>query len=225
MSMAHSIVEHIAYRLLAVIAGAVCRSLRLSRVNVGPVDELRGKKTNAVYAFWHGSMMLGWYAHTPKAGAPVSALVSMSRDGAILASVLEHWGYTLIRGSSHIGGKEALQSMVDAAAHGSSLCVTPDGPRGPRHEMKPGAVLSAQRAQVPLVIVGIACAKKKVFTRSWDRFELPLPFSRACLWYAAPGMIPADASRDEVSVLIAGVQQRLSDAHTQAHQALGIFEV
>ncbi len=223
--MAHRIVERIAYRLLAFIAGAVCRSLRLRRMNTEPVEELRKRKTNAVYVFWHGSMILGWYAHGPTAGTPVSALVSMSKDGAILASVLEQWGYTLIRGSSHIGGKEALQSMVDAAAHGSSLCVTPDGPRGPRHELKPGAVLSAQRARVPLVIVGIACAGKKVFTRSWDQFELPLPFSRACLWYDAPIMIPADADRDAVSALLASVQQRLADAQKNAHDALGILEL
>jgi lysophospholipid acyltransferase (LPLAT)-like uncharacterized protein len=115
--------------------------------------------------------------------------------------------------------------MVDAAVHGSSLCVTPDGPTGPRHVMKPGAVLAAQRACVPLVIVGIASARKKIFMRSWDRFEVPLPFSTVCLWYDGPIMVPADADRDAVNRLLATLQSRLELAHRNAHEALGIEEI
>jgi lysophospholipid acyltransferase (LPLAT)-like uncharacterized protein len=222
--MAQRTVDTIAFTLLAFIARCMCRTLRVKRVNADAFDALRAEGKTPVVAFWHGSMVLGWFAHGPRHGERVSALVSMSKDGTILASVLEHWGYTLIRGSSHIGGKEALQSMVDAAASGSSLCVTPDGPTGPRHVMKPGAVLTAQRAGVPIVIVGIAVARKKVLTRSWDKFEVPLPFSRVCLWYDEPVTIPPDADRDAVNALLVSLQQRLTDAHTRAHEALGITE-
>jgi hypothetical protein len=222
--MANSIAEQVAFKVLAVIARCVCSTLRVKRVNGEAVEALRAGGATAVFAFWHGSMVLGWYAHGPKKGENVSALVSLSKDGAILASVLENWGYTLIRGSSHIGGKEALQSMVDAASRHSSLCVTPDGPTGPRHIMKPGAVLAAQRAGVPLVIVGIAAARKKILTRSWDRFEIPLPFSRVCLWYDGPILIPADADRETVNGMLVSLQQRLTAAHAHAHEELGIAE-
>jgi lysophospholipid acyltransferase (LPLAT)-like uncharacterized protein len=221
--------EKIAFRLLAAIARCVCSTLRVRRVNAEAVDALRSGKQNVVFAFWHGSMMLGWFAHAPHRQETVSALVSQSKDGAILAAVLEHWGFTLIRGSSRTGGKEALHSMVEAAAAGSSLCVTPDGPTGPRHIMKPGALLAAQRAGVPLVIVGIAAARKKVFIRSWDRFEIPLPFSRVCLWYDSPISFPADAAggenREAVAELLASLQRRLDEAHKNAHDALGINEI
>ncbi len=170
-------------------------------------------------------MVVGWHAHAPNRTETMSALVSLSKDGAILASVLEQWGFALIRGSSHIGGKEALQSMVDAAVRGSSLCVTPDGPKGPRHCMKPGALLTAVRAGIPLVIVGIAVKKKKIFTRSWDKFEVPLPFSRVCLWYDGPFTAPADADRETVAGLLETLQRRMDDAHLKAHEALGIREI
>jgi lysophospholipid acyltransferase (LPLAT)-like uncharacterized protein len=222
MSMENRAVQRIVFRLLAAIVRGVCRTLRVKRVHALAVDALRSEKKNFVVAFWHGSMALGWHAHAPAQTETMSALVSLSKDGAILAAVLERWGFTLIRGSSHIGGKEALQSMVDAASRGSSLCVTPDGPTGPRHRMKPGALLTAQRAGIPLVIVGIAAKNKKVFTRSWDKFEIPLPFSRVCLWYEGPFMIPADADRETVNAMLETVQQRLDDAHLNAHHALGI---
>jgi lysophospholipid acyltransferase (LPLAT)-like uncharacterized protein len=218
-------VARAAYWLLALLVRGICLTLRVTRKNFDDVDRLRREKKTIVYAFWHGSMMLGWYMHRPKRGERVAALVSMSKDGAILASVLEAWGFALIRGSSHIGGKEALQAMVDAAAEGSTLCVTPDGPTGPRHQMKPGALLTAQRAHVPLVIVGIASKRKKVFPRSWDRFEIPLPFSEVCLCYDGPIGIPANADRDAVNELLGTIQQRLDAAHHRAHEVLGIGEI
>lgn len=227
--MANRVMEKIAFRLLAGIVRVVCRTLCVKRVNADIVDALRRDGKNYVVAFWHGSMVLGWYAHAPAKtkmeSEIMSALVSQSKDGAILASVLGHWGFTLIRGSSHIGGKEALQSMVDAAIHGSSLCVTPDGPKGPRHCMKPGALLAAQRAGIPLVIVGVASKKKKVFTRSWDRFEIPLPFSAVCLWYSGPIVIPPDADRGTIAVMLETVQHSLAHAQSEAHAVLGIMEI
>ncbi|MFA6439168.1 MAG: DUF374 domain-containing protein, partial [Bacteriovoracaceae bacterium] len=116
------------------------KSLRISKINNGAFNGLHADGKNYVVAFWHGSMFVGWFVHRPKNGNSVSALVSQSNDGEYLSIVLEQWGYSMIRGSSHIGGKEAMQLMVDALAGGSSLAITPDGPRGPRHEMKMGAV-------------------------------------------------------------------------------------
>jgi lysophospholipid acyltransferase (LPLAT)-like uncharacterized protein len=163
-------------------------SLTVITVNAAPFDALRKSRKNYVIAFWHGSMFVGWFLHRPLHGTPVSALVSQSKDGEYLSTVLERWGYTMIRGSSHIGGKEAMQLMVDALNNGSALAITPDGPRGPRHEMKMGAVRAAQRALVPLVTAGIAMEQKRLL-RSWDRFEVPMPFSRVAVVYSDPVMV------------------------------------
>ena len=85
-----------------------CKSLRVERVGGEQFDRLRGEGKNYVVAFWHGAMLVGWFLHSPQKRKTVSALVSQSNDGEYLTAILEKWNYTMIRGSSHIGGKEAL---------------------------------------------------------------------------------------------------------------------
>jgi lysophospholipid acyltransferase (LPLAT)-like uncharacterized protein len=182
-----------ALRLAAVVFRCVCATYRIHIVNPGVVREA-GRK-NFVLAFWHGSMVVGWFLHRQK---KMCALVSQSKDGAVLSAILDSWGYTLIRGSSHRGGKEALQTMVDAVKTGGSLAVTPDGPTGPRRVMKIGAVCTAQRAGVALVPVSIV-AKKKWQLRSWDRFEIPVPFSRILVEYVGPYTIAPELSGEPLN--------------------------
>ena len=88
-----------------------CKSLTIRRTRSEKFDELRSSGKNYVVAFWHGSMLVGWFLHRPVGGGKISALVSQSSDGEYLSAVLERWGYSMIRGSSHIGGKEAMQLM------------------------------------------------------------------------------------------------------------------
>jgi hypothetical protein len=131
----------------------------------------------AVVAFWHDEMLPMWALFARRQGnTPLSALTSLSKDGDILAQLLSDWGYEVVRGSSSRGGKEALEQMVALAAH-NVLLITPDGPRGPRHAMKAGAVIAAQRADVPLYLCRMA-ARGHRFARSWDKFLLPYPFAR-----------------------------------------------
>lgn len=232
MSSTEPLTRRLTYRLLAVIARLVCLTLRTRRVNAEHVDALMNDGRPCVVAFWHGSMIPGWFMHRPRPRSRVSALVSLSKDGAILASVLEAWGFKLIRGSSHIGGREALAMMTDDLRNGYTLCVTPDGPRGPRHVMKPGAAVAARRTGVPLVIAGIALRRKKILGKSWDRFEIPMPFSELCIWYGEPIVFePAAVGRTTESdkqafiAVVQTIETRLADVHQQAHRALGIQPV
>ncbi len=158
-----------------------------------------------VVAFWHGSMLPIWWAFR---GLRPTAMVSASRDGALLAQLLQDWNYRTVRGSSSQGGSAALSDLV-RAAHDHVVMLTPDGPRGPSQEMKPGAVVAAQRAGVPLLLVAARVSRSKIFERSWDRFVLPLPFATVTLVIDVPCMISAEATRQEVDAIIAGSQQRL----------------
>ena len=125
-----------------------------------------------VVAFWHGSMLPVWkvFSH-----ANSTAVVSRSKDGSLLATLLHAWGYRLIRGSSSSGGRETLEEMTAAAQSGTVL-ITPDGPRGPKCIAKAGAVVAAARAGVPLLVCSVSISRKIVF-KSWDSFALPLQFS------------------------------------------------
>ena len=160
-------------QLLGLFAAVVARTLRI----VWTGDALPER---AVVMFWHGQMFVGWWSVRKR--KPV-ALVSKSKDGAILARVLQRWGYLLARGSSGKQGREALQVAIDHVRSGDArtLAITPDGPRGPRHELKRGGVIAAHTLHIPLVFLHIRPASRKVFWKSWDKFEVPLPFSKVVI--------------------------------------------
>lgn len=185
-----------------------CKTLKITRVNADQFDELRRNGKNVVVAFWHGSMFVGWFLHRPQTNWNVSALVSQSNDGEFLSTILERWNYKMIRGSSHIGGKDAMQLMVDEVEKGNSLVITPDGPRGPRHEMKMGAVRVAQRTGVPLILVGISASKKKQL-RSWDKFDVPRMFSSVVAKYSEPIVVPKELNNESLDEFKRTIQNRM----------------
>lgn len=196
-----------------------CRSLKVTKLHHEPFEAIRSAGSRYVVAFWHGSMLIGWFLHRPMMKEKISALVSQSRDGEYLSAVLERWGYSMIRGSSHIGGKEAMQLMVNEVGNGSSLAITPDGPRGPRHEMKMGAVRVAQRTGSPLVLVGIA-AKKKKNLRSWDAFEVPMPFSKAVAVYSVPTIVPKELDGSSLDEFKETMQRQIHALTQEAENLL-----
>ncbi|MBI2428070.1 MAG: lysophospholipid acyltransferase family protein [Ignavibacteriales bacterium] len=187
-----------------------CKSFKVTKINHEPVREICSSGGRCVVAFWHGSMLIGWFLHRPIRSEKISALVSRSNDGEYLSAVLERWGYSMIRGSSHIGGKEAMQLMVDEVENGSSLAITPDGPRGPRNEMKMGAIRVAQKTGVPLILAGIA-AKRKKNLRSWDAFEVPIPFTEVRVVYSEPLYVPKDLEGESLDNFKMTMQHRLHE--------------
>ncbi|MGA7161835.1 MAG: lysophospholipid acyltransferase family protein [Bacteroidota bacterium] len=215
--MVKTILNSIAKRGLWLVAWLLCTTIRVRRYNSLFFEECRRNNQQSVVAFWHGSMLVGWYLHRPLKGMPVAALVSQSEDGEILAATLAQWGYTIIRGSSHVGGKEAMQLMVKAITDGNSLCITPDGPTGPRHQMKMGAVRAAQRTRVPLFLVGIAVDRKKVL-KSWDGFEIPLPFSKVSVRYSDPLMVPDDLHDEALDLFLTRTQEQLEGLNVKAER-------
>lgn len=159
-----------------------------------------------VLAFWHGEMLPVWFAMR---GRKPAALVSASRDGSYLARLLTDWGYYVIRGSSSKGGSEALQEAV-LALNEHIVMMTPDGPRGPKHECKPGIVVAAQRANVPLVLMRAFASRALVFEKSWDRFMLPALFAHITIHVSHEIHVESDLSRDKVDKKIEEVQQQLN---------------
>ena len=221
--MTKRILNWLARNILWIAAWLLCASLRIKKNNASFFEDVQHNKKPSVIAFWHGSMLLGWFLHRPRKNFRVAALVSQSEDGEILSATLKRWGYTMIRGSSHVGGKEAMQLMVDAIAEGNSLCITPDGPTGPRHEMKMGAVRAAQRANVPLFLVGIA-VKQKSNLNSWDRFEIPMPFANVSVWYSDPIAVPQEL-RDEALVnFLRSTQTQLQELNSKAGHSMAAAE-
>lgn len=159
----------------------------------------------AIVAFWHDEMLPVWkvFARSDAVG-----LTSKSRDGGLLAALLWKWRYTVVRGSSSRHGKEALEEVV-RYANNHLVLITPDGPRGPRHEFKPGAVVAAHRAGVPLYLCMVQ-ARGVRLKKSWDRFLVPLPFAAVRVAFSPPITVAAEATREEISALIRQCEHRLN---------------
>jgi lysophospholipid acyltransferase (LPLAT)-like uncharacterized protein len=191
---------------------ALCKTLRVSYKNKKVVDDFRKKKQNYVLAFWHGTMLPSWFLHRNDGFA---ALTSKSKDGDLLAKQLKHWNYKVVRGSSSKGGDVALGIMVDHAKNGFSIAITPDGPRGPEHKFKAGAVITAKKSGVPVVLIGVGIKSKKKL-KSWDKFQIPNPFSKIKIIYSDPIYVDPNLSYDETSKIIEECEHRLNELCTEA---------
>ncbi len=135
-----------------------------------------------VYVLWH-SRILPLLYH--RRGEGMALLISRHRDGGYLAALSERWGYRVVRGSSKRGGEVGLLGLVRQLQSGAEVALTPDGPRGPAEQVKPGAVAAAQHAGALLVPAG-ARASPAWRLRSWDRFLIPKPFASVDIVYGAP---------------------------------------
>ncbi len=205
------------YRLVALLADLLCRTLRIEKSGDGPLREALASGKPGIILFWHGSMFVGWWWLRRRG---LAALVSRSRDGERLGAVLRAWGYALIRGSSSRGGKEAMESMAAAVQAGRFLCITPDGPRGPRGVMKIGAVVTAQRTGVPVFLLSIVLRRRKAL-RSWDAFALPLPFTRCTVTVSEPIDVDPSLDFDGTEAARARIELRLHRMDTDAAARLG----
>ena len=196
------------------IINVLCKSVKVNRINYTVIEKLLSEKQNFVLAFWHGTMLVPWYFHR---GQNFSALISQSKDGGLLANSLVKWGYRVTRGSSHKGGKEALETLLENSKQNFSIAITPDGPTGPPRVMKAGAVITAQRSGIPLVLCGVACNKKYTFN-SWDKFEVPKFFSKVVIKYSDPIIVDGNISRDETSKIIEQCDVKLNQLQKDADE-------
>ncbi len=127
---------------------------------------------------WHNRLFLAAeIVRRFRVGRPAYALVSASQDGAWLTAFFALAGMRTVRGSSSRLGREAATALVDVLRAGYDVGITPDGPRGPCYELKPGGVIVARRTRAPVLLVGGEFTSAWRL-RSWDRFYVPKPFSR-----------------------------------------------
>ena len=202
------------YHFLYYILNILCKSLKIVRQNEEIIETLNKNKQNFVLAFWHGTMLLPWYLHGSQNFA---ALTSKSKDGDLLAKILKKWNYKVIRGSSSTGGEVALGIMVDYAKNKYSVAITPDGPRGPRHEFKAGAVITAKRSGIPLILAGVGFKRKK-FLSNWDKFEIPYFFTKARIIYSEPVYVNKGLTYEETSEVIERCNAEMNRLQTQAQE-------
>jgi lysophospholipid acyltransferase (LPLAT)-like uncharacterized protein len=200
--------HYLAYSVLSIL----CKTLRIEKINFESILKLKSENKNFVLSFWHGTMLLPWYLH---ASPNLVALTSKSKDGDLLAKLLKKWNYKVVRGSSSSGGEIALGIMVDYAKNKFSIAITPDGPRGPCHKFKAGAVITAKKSNLPLVLIGIGFKRKKTL-KNWDKFEIPYFFSRAKIIYSDPVYVDENLNYEQTSEMIASCEAELNRLQLEA---------
>jgi lysophospholipid acyltransferase (LPLAT)-like uncharacterized protein len=160
-----------------------------------------------IFCLWHNRLAISMMVHR-KHPRKLAALVSASRDGAWLAAVLDSFDVEQVRGSTSRRGAQALLELTSRAQLGYNLAVTPDGPRGPRYVVQKGVIDLAQVTGLP--IIPLTCnTRPKICLKSWDRFQIPLPFSRCELFLNPPILIPRSASGAEKEQLRTELQNSL----------------
>jgi len=135
-----------------------------------------------VFLLWHEALLPLLWQHRHQG---VCIVVSEARDGQYLSDLATALGYGAVRGSSTRGGARALLGAVRQLQAGRAVAFTPDGPRGPRRELKPGVVAAAQRGGGVIVPIH-AEARRAWRLHSWDRFMIPKPFARVRITYGRP---------------------------------------
>jgi lysophospholipid acyltransferase (LPLAT)-like uncharacterized protein len=150
-------------------------------------EDYQGQK---IYVFWHEYILFPLYL---RGHCDLAMLLSQHRDAEILSHVAYHLGFDFVRGSSNRGSVTALRKML-AKSRDMNLTITPDGPRGPRRQFALGAIFLASKLQMPLVLTGYGF-DRPWRARSWDRFAIPRPGTRARA-VVTPGIIvPPDLDR------------------------------
>jgi len=164
-----------------------------------------------IYAFFHEVMLFpAYYWAWPE----MQILISDHRDGELITQVVKRLGFGVVRGSTTRGGARALREMTSRVDRGH-LCVTPDGPRGPRRHVHQGLAYLASRTGLPIVGAGMAF-REPWRAKSWDRFAVPRPFQVAACVTPKAVFVPPDADRDTIEECRLEVERRMQAASLEA---------
>jgi len=201
--------------VIAAVLRVLYTTLRVRLVDHGGVLR-RGDGEQVIAAFWHDSILLAplLVAKFPWPRT-VTVMLSWHRDAEIAAQALRRLGIRAVRGSATRGRLGGLRGLLTARARGDDIVVVPDGPRGPRHRAKEGAVQLARATGLPILVVG-AAARPARRLASWDRLQVPRPFARAALVLSVPLVLPTDKA-----AALAALEAALAQATAEAAALVG----
>lgn len=204
----------LASRLLGAALYPYRATLRVQRVHFDRYIGLKARGVPILFALWHGRMFLSIQAHRREG---IVTMASRSKDGEIIARWLEANGYSVVRGSSSRGGSQALREMVRRVRSGRVAALTVDGPTGPPRVVQPGIVQLARLTGGWILPITSSSTRPR-FLSSWDRYLLPMPFSRNVVVYGEPFPIGA---QDSDAVAVQRIGRALEEATDEADRVTG----
>jgi lysophospholipid acyltransferase (LPLAT)-like uncharacterized protein len=188
------------------------RTIRWQSEGDSHLDDIYKSGHRAIFTFWHGRIFPATYYWRDRG---IVVMTSMNRDGETIAQCIQRFGYGAARGSSSRGGFRALAEMAREIRKGRDCAFTIDGPRGPKYVAKQGPVLLALKTGAAIFCFHISM-KRKIQLKSWDEFQIPLPFTRAFVVKAAPIWVPANSSEAHLRDLHQQMQATLDNLRIEA---------
>ena len=182
-------------------------------VNNDIEKSLLDRGVNPIYALWHGRLL--FFPFLYRWQWKLYTIVSLSTDGEIIARILSMFGVYVIRGSSYEGGTKALREMVKVVKNKKSVFITVDGSRGPVFKVQGGVLHIARLGEAPVIPVTYG-AEKAIVLKSWDRFIIPMPFTRVAVIYGEPLYIPRELKEEQHEIYRLLLEQRLNEMTSKA---------
>ena len=155
---------------------------RVRQVNMEVLEDTIKEYGSVIIATWHKNIFFSiWLLRNHD----LTALISSSDDGEVIYNVFTKFGYKAVRGSTTRGGIPALKQLIKLLEQNTSIAITPDGPNGPKEQVKEGIIKLAQMTNTPIIPLIWATRKFKIIN-SWDNFVLPYPFSKGIYSFGKP---------------------------------------
>ena len=200
--------------LISLFVKALKGTMRFKDEGYEEIRERWDKGLPSIFALWHQRLLMMPFIRDSKLP---HVLISNHRDGELISRTVAHFGMPSVRGSATRGGASGFRQMVKVIEGGGSIAITPDGPRGPKWQVRMGAIALGKATSAPIFPVTYACSRRKEF-KSWDNFILPAPFSRGIFLAGEAINVPSDADDVMMDSLREELQRRLIEITQRAEE-------
>lgn len=207
-SLRQRIVIYLAEKVFFAAIFLIGKTVRFEVENLRSMEDIFAEGKIPIYTFWHDRIFLGTYFFRNRG---IIVMSSESFDSEYTARVIQRFGYGIVKGSSTRGGIRALTKMIRLMKRGFPMGFTLDGPKGPRYVAKSGAILLAKKSGNPIMPFVVE-AKRFWTINSWDKLQIPKPFTRARVIICEPVYVSKTAENEELEMYRSLVQARLDEA-------------
>ena len=210
------IVSHILY-LYALLVG---KTTRWQTKGVEQLYKNVAAQKNFVLVGWHGrAMMMPYFA---RGNFPLDALVSLHQDGQIIAGLLRKFGLGTICGSTTVNAKGAAMGLMRSLEEKNrSICIIPDGPKGPRMHMTKSPLYFAQKTGTPIFVMVNSFKHAYIIEKAWDKMMIPLPFGQGICTVSEPFYVKSDTTEEEIETLRQSLEDLANRLQSEADLAMG----
>lgn len=210
------IISSIGYIFLKLLG----RSLKYKFVGKNDVESYMNSN-GAIIHCWHNQLLIGMYCLR---NLNYYVLASTSKDGDYVSSLLKKFGWKVIRGSSNNKAANSLVQMLRLAKKGMTLALTPDGPLGPLYHVESGGLYLASKTGRPIIPFSLTFEKKWIVKKSWDKLQIPKPFSKCVVCFGKPYFITEKLTEENLENKKQSLKQAIKDINRDGKRILQLWK-